>query len=431
MRTLKILMFLCIVLLISSSCSNSTLTDIETDKYLTGLLKDNQYFKLRDELPKAKDKLSKERFLYYKAECSWVFDKKEESNNYIDELLNKHRKHINDSIVSEILSLKASNFYRSYQYKKAAEIYEDMLANYSHALDSNAIDVYEEKYEMYNALSGVAPQQIHKNGDVKINGFISQFGHILLPVRIGVEKDTFLMDTGAGISFLPESYAKKLELPVYNASIGVQTSNDRIEQSKLAVADSFYIGDILFENVVFLVSPDESFKTSGLGFEMNGVVGFPVIYQMGEMDIMNDGTIFIPKEAEDRNLNNLYFLGLECITQMITDNDTLVLRFDTGANITDFFKRYYDKHKEEIENRGELRTVGRGDGSEQMVEEQIYLLRKFPFSIGTKNDTLPFTIVTIADYSVDREYDGNLGMDVLKQSDKMIINFKHMYVDYE
>ncbi len=49
--------------------------------------------------------------------------------------------------------------------------------------------------------------------------------------------------------------AKKLGLKVIKTGTNVESSTSQKIEANIAIADSIYIGDILFENVVFLVMP--------------------------------------------------------------------------------------------------------------------------------------------------------------------------------
>lgn len=65
-------------------------------------------------------------------------------------------------------------------------------------------------------------------------------------------------------------------------------------------------------------------------------------YQMGEIHVRKDGTIFIPQEPGNRHLENMFLHGLNPVVQLLSGSDTLLLTFDTGARSSELSKKYYE-----------------------------------------------------------------------------------------
>ena len=401
--------------------------DADIDKQLNNLLENKNYFKLHSELEKGKNKLPECRALYYQAYCNHVFNNTLESNQCIETLLNKNK--LGDSIICELLGLRASNYIRTYQYNKAADTYKLMLEKYKHNLDNENIDNYENSYQLWSALANVEPQHIHKQNDVELKSYRNQYNHLMVPVNCKGVDNEFIFDTGANLSTITESMAKKMNLKLYESNIKVGTSTEIDVYTKLAVADSFYVENILFENLVFLVVPDEQMSFPQIDYYIHGIIGFPAIYEMGEIRISKNGTISIPKEPTNKQIHNLCMEGLRPIVKIQSGNDTLLLTFDTGANFTDLSKKYYENHSKYVEENGELVKSQRGSAG-GITEVDEYLLKNFIFAIGTKTGVLPKIIVSLTEYSFNKNYDGNLGQDIITQFDEMILNFKYMYIDF-
>jgi hypothetical protein len=68
METSLHLILIAFAVLTFIGCANVK-TDPVVDTYLKGLLENKNFFKLRAELADAQNKLSEDRFLYYKAYC--------------------------------------------------------------------------------------------------------------------------------------------------------------------------------------------------------------------------------------------------------------------------------------------------------------------------------------------------------------------------
>lgn len=426
---IKIAMFLGIFLFIS--CSDFSKNDPLVDNNLSKLLTDKDYFKLRKEFKIAQNQLSEDKLLYYKTHCANVFNEGDKSNEYADILLNKYKNALNDTAIAKLLAIKANNYVHSYQYKEAAEAYQVLLDQYKNVLDSTDLAEYQNELQTNRALEYVKPQLIHLHNDVEIQASRNKFNHLMVPVKSGGETDDFIFDTGAGISVISESYAQKMNLTIYETDIDVWSSNDITIKSQLAVADTFQVGKITFENVVFLMMPDKQLSFPSLNYEIHGIVGFPVILQMEELHMYKNGTIMVPKEVNARDLNNMYFEGSKPIIQATSNNDTLIFTLDTGAKGSELYNSYYLKYKEEIQKNGEFKVTQRGAAG-GVIDVEEYLYFNFPYQIGTKSNVLPkISVVMSENTAKNKGTDGNLGQDVILQFNKLILNFKYMYIDLE
>lgn len=428
MRFLKSLVFLSMPVFLA--CSSINKTDQAVDEKLHELLKEKNVFRLQTELGNVQNKLAEDRLLYYKTYCAQALGKEEQSNDYADVLLNDYKNQLNDTIIAELLAIKSSNYIRSYHYKKAADVYKILLEKYSNVLDSSEIADYQNEQLLFETLASVKPQCIQKQNDVKISAYRNKFNHLMAPVKCGGTADEFIFDTGANLSTITESRAKEMGLTIYESNIKVGSSTETTVQTKLGVADSLYVGDILFENVVFLVAPDNQLSFPTINYYIHGIIGFPVIHQMGEIGMCKDGTIIIPKEPKDRKLCNMFLEGLNPVVQLLSNSDTLLFTLDTGAKVSELSKRYYDNHMDEVKKNGKLGTSQRG-GAGGIVEVEEYKLQNFKYTVGTKTDQLPEMPVSLTGYKFNKDFDGNLGQDVFTRFNKMILNFQYMYIDFE
>ena len=251
----------------------------------------------------------------------------------------------------------------------------------------------------------------------------------MIPVKLGGIDDEFIFDTGANISTISESSAVKLGCRIFESDVEVGTSTDIKLKTKLAVSDSVYVGEILFKNVIFLVVPDSQMNFPSINYEIHGIVGYPVISQMGEVRMRKDGTIFVPVSPQDLKLNNVFMEGLNPVVQFISNAYTLLLTLDTGAKTSELSCKYYNNHKAYVEQNGKLQTSQRGGGG-GFVESEEYVISNFEYKIGTKSNVLSTISVLTTELNFIKDFDGNLGQDVFVQFDEMIMNFKYMYVDF-
>lgn len=417
------------ITIILSSCTSTTY-DTDYDNLLLETLEERNYFKLNRLLENREYKIPENKVHYYKAFVYNAFGECHKSNEHIDLLLKNHNIIFEDSTIVKLLRLKATNHLNTYEYKLASELYGEIITEYTDVLDSLEILEYQNVKNLFGAFSNVKPQVMHLKNAVKIKSFRNKFNHLMVPVKTYGILEDFIFDTGANISTISEGQAKKMNLRIRDINVDVGSSTSASVQSKLAVADSLYLGGILFENVLFLVMPDEKLTFPEIDYQIHGIIGFPVIHQLGEVHLHKDGSITAPKIHQQRTQKNMFLEGLNPVVQLISDKDTLLFTFDTGAKQSELSFNYYKKHKSQIERDGKSEENIRG-GAGGMYEVNEFILNNFPIKIGTKSTSLPSISVTLEEYAFNKHFDGNLGQDVFTQFNTLIINFKLMFVDFE
>jgi len=428
MKQGKTVLILAFVLALTG-CANRT-TDSLFDNKLNQSLEKKDYFTLSKLLENNEDKLSQDRLLYYKAIISQSFGKRKQSNEYINVLLGKYKNRFNDSLLVELLELKAANYIYIYNYKQASDIYSNILTDYPSVIDSSGVESIKNVINLFGTFASVKPQMMHPHKTVEIASYRNKFNHLMVPVRSNNVSDDFIFDTGANLSTISASQAKKMDLNVFEQQVKVGSSTKLSVQTKLAFADSLYVGDILFKNVLFYIMPDEMLASPEMNFQIKGIIGFPIIHQLEEVHLHKDGSLTIPEKTMDRKIRNMFFEGLNPVVKILTEKDTLLFTVDTGARASELSFKYFNAHKSDVEKRGELQTNPRtGAGGKTMVKE--YMLSNFPMTIGSKSTVLTKIPVTLEEYSFNKFADGNLGQDLFTQFNSLIINFKYMYIDFE
>lgn len=421
----------CFYLILTSlvSCSQKVSNQV-VDGRLNDLLERRDYFKLRDELSKNESQLTEDRVLFFNAFVKKAFGERAGSNQDIEVLLEKYTPTLDDTSVVALLDAQAANYLHLYQYQKAAAIFEEILTKHAGTLDSAEAASYQNAKLLFGTFADTPPQKMHKPKDVSLASYRNQFNHLMTPVKVDTVQEDFIFDTGANLSTISESQALKMNLRIFEQSVEVGSSTQNEIQSKLAVADSFYVGEILFENVLFLVMPDDQLTFPEIAYTIKGIIGFPVIHQLGEVHLKKDGGIFVPKVASRKAAQNMFFEGLNPVVRAFSENDTLLFTFDTGAMATELSFKYYHDHQRDVEQKGAMQNNERG-GAGGIVAVKEYMLPNFPLTIGTHPTSLDSIRVTLEEYDFNKYFDGNLGQDVLMKFNTLIINFEHLFIDFK
>jgi len=428
MTSIKLILFT--LLLTPTVAFAQKLIQNRTDQKLYKLIECKDIFALKDQYARNQSKLSEARKIYYEVYLSRAFGQNEKSNQGIDILFQKYPDKFNEVETLKLLEVRADNFLHCHEYQKASAVYGAVVMNYSQLLDSSGIESYRNVQNLFGALAEVAPQKMHKSKEVLLPSYRNAFNHMMTPVSVNGMKEEFIFDTGADLSTISESQAIKMQIKMIDQSASINSSTQNIVQSKLAVADSFYVGDILFENVVFIVMPDAQLTFPEIDYTIKGIIGFPVIDQMGEVHLLKNGNIFIPKEVAKQQEQNMFFEGLTPVVRLRSNKSALLFTFDTGARSSELSLKYFNEHKLQVKRKGELQKNQRG-GAGGIVEVTEYMLTDFPLAIGTQQLCLEKIPVTMEQYWFNAYFDGNLGQDVFMKFNSLIINFEHMYIDFE
>jgi predicted aspartyl protease len=428
MSSIKLLFFF--IFLSSGLAQAQRISNQMLDNQLNDLLESKDFFALKMEYTRNQSKLSEARKLYYEIYISQAFGQNKKSNQAIDILFQKYPDKLNDLETLKLLEAQANNFLHYYEYQQAATVYGAILTNYSRLLDSSSIESYQNVKSLFGSLAAVPPQKMHKSKEVLLPSYRNAFNHMMTPVTVNGIQEEFIFDTGANLSTITESQAIKMQLKLIDQSVAIASSTQNVVQSKLAVADSLLIGDILFENVVFIVMPDAQLTFPDINYTIKGIIGFPVMDQMGEVHLLKNGNIFIPKEVSNKQEQNMFFEGLTPVVKLHSKKNTLLFTFDTGARTSELSIKYYKAHKIEVKRKGEMQKNQRG-GAGGNVEVNEYMLFNFPMTIGVHQFSLEKIPVTMEEYWFNAYFDGNLGQDVFMKFNSLIINFENIYIDFE
>lgn len=426
----KIIVLFLTIIVCSGFSYQKQISDSDLNNNLKLLYKQKEYFRFKNLLNSTKDKIESWQYLYFKALVDNAFNRHEESNKIIETILNNYSEQINDTITSKLLEVQLANSIHLFEYKEAAKISKLLQKDYNPFLDTNDLADYINEIKIWSALTDIPQQTTSKTKDSKIQMKKDWLGLLNIPVNVSGKTYEFIFDTGANISTVTKSFAKKLGLTMLDTEFDIETATDIKIKSGLAVANELSIGDIIYHNVIFLVVPDETLSFPQINYSIDGIVGFPIIEAMEEIHITKDEELIVPLKPEIKSLENLAFDGLTPVVLGIHKNDSLSFAFDTGAMMTHLHLSYYNKYKNEIDSKYEMRTITIG-GSGGSIDVKGFILDDIVLSIGNAKANLD-NVRLIAEEIKEKDnyFYGNLGQDVINQFDEMIINFESMYIEF-
>jgi tetratricopeptide (TPR) repeat protein len=413
--------------LILAFVANTTVFAQSND--LEDLFRNFQHFDLRDEVAKRKNDQSPE-FLFYRGAIANRFNDTRQST----ELLQKYLKKTDKTAAhrADAYEILADNYTKEFRYAKAAETYKFLLDNFRETLDAQRIKGYENVFGLWNALRQIEPQTVDFKGDSNIQGTRDAAKLLNIPIEIGSVKDNFVFDTGAGLSTITVSTAQKFGLQIIEADVSVGSATDISVKSKLAVAPVLKIGSATLRNVVFLVLDDKAMSFPQINYQIHGIIGFPVIRSLGTVSIgTNNQVAIIAKSAKTKTEPNMALQGLTPIVAGFHRDKRLIFVFDTGAVSSDLYPPFFKSNEAEITSNQTPQKVKVG-GAGGFKEMTAYRLAEVQLNIGGKTVRLKNArIFNEQSNENSRYYYGNLGQDLIKQFDKMTLDFRNMQIRFE
>ncbi|MBK9226241.1 MAG: hypothetical protein IPL67_04060 [Ignavibacteria bacterium] len=184
-----------------------------------------------------------------------------------------------------------------------------------------------------------------------------------------------------------------------------------------------------FNNVLFLVLPDEALSFGGGVYVINGIIGFPVIKEMKEIHL-TENELFVPMNSKSKSVMNLSFDGFTPLVETVLNSDTLVFVFDTGAKMTMINHPYYEMKKEEIDNNYKQEDIKIGGAGGEIIVKG-FKLDNVIFKVSSSIRELDGVSLLSVNVKKSEEHTfGNLGSDFTGSFRVMIIDFANMSLEF-
>ncbi|MGD8319015.1 MAG: retropepsin-like aspartic protease, partial [Gemmatimonadota bacterium] len=244
-----------------------------------------------------------------------------------------------DSLRAEVYRLRFRNHMRLGEYRAALDA-AGLLADLP-AADSAIRNDVENEARAAAALIDVPPQRIVSRASSEIR----RRPDSRIPVQVGDSAGRgYVLDTGANLSTLMRSEAESLGLRIREAGVEVGTSTGTTVTADVTVAPRVRLGEVVLENVVFLVVPDQVL-TFGESFRIEGIIGFPVIDALGEVQFHAGGVLRIPGDVPRRTPQNLALDYLTPLIEVGVLGHPAICDLDTGANRTSLHEPFYRRYR--------------------------------------------------------------------------------------
>ena len=396
---------------------------------LYDLYSSKKYFKFISQFKEVENSLNKNEknicnVFYY----SLINNPAESEKYFIQDIISNTE--IHDTIKRDLCTVSIFNNVWLGDYKKSVDYSKILLTSYSAYIKEKDKEDYENSLLMWEAMQGVGKQEVIRKDETKLNMKRDLAGLYNIPVTYNNETFDFVFDTGANFSTITESYAKKLDLVFSGGTIKVGAITGIKIDSRIAWAKSFFIGNMEIKNALFLVLKDEDLSFAGGVYKINGIIGFPVIAEMGEVIISKEGELDVPLTPSVTNKNNLLIDGFNPLVEVDYKNNPMCFTFDTGAKTTMLYIPFLKDYEKEITSEYKLEDIKFG-GAGGDVKVPGYNLKNVELKIADDKVVIPgMSLISKSLKEKEEIMYGNLGQDFISKFDKMILNFKYMSIDF-
>lgn len=396
----------------------------KSDSILKQLSKQHQFAKMDSLNSKEKGK----DYYFYKGLYANVCNKPKLSNQYLDSLKN------NELINSyEFTKLKDDNYIKLFSYNSAYMASKILTMKFQQRFTKEELQDEINTQQIWKTLRGTRPQSIDKFTKITVATVKDKAGLITTEVKAKDTLSHFVFDTGAGISCITESIAKKMGVKILpDNDISVESFTGQKNKVRIGVASEINLGELKIHNAVFLVYPDKAFTFADGAYVINGIIGFPIVKELGTITIEKDKLTFSKELESGTNEKNLFVDELRAIVMLKYKSKTLPFNFDSGAKVSLFNKAFYETFKPQLDQDGTLDTIKSSSAGAEVVSTEVVVLKDQPISLGNKTIQLPKMEISPNDYGVYGEVNyGNIGQDVLGQFEKVVISFDGNYLKLE
>jgi hypothetical protein len=402
-----------------------------------GLLKlvyTRQYPQLARALETNSQNLDNASRTFYQAVLWNAFGETWKSRKALDKLLRSGQSTtLPDSVQFWMHKVQYDNFVKLFNYRQADVAATLLLTRYRAFLTPAQVEDETEAQKIWYALRAVPVQKMRVQGDARVP-LTRDKAHLWnVPVDTGDSTYQFVFDTGAGISVIAESYARKLHLRRVDAGdFRVKSGVTGIATpAGLGIADELRLPNITVYHAAFLIFPDSALTFGNGVYAIRGIIGCPIIKEFPQF-VLSEQELLIPRRAvKPSQAPNLYLDMLKPVFYLTYHTDELPFTFDSGAQETLLSEVFYQRYRNTslvnaTEDQQQVGGVG-GTSTLRTLQLPVILLKSndllIPLPLARVNkDPVP---------NAEGIYYGNLGQDIIRQFQRLRMDFHKGFFQFE
>jgi predicted aspartyl protease len=282
---------------------------------------------------------------------------------------------------------------------------------------------------LFTLLAGCPEQKVERFKPSKLHCIMLD-GNMFLPTTINGTPVDCMIDSGAGLSFITRSEARRLgmevqaagarSLPMY-AAIGDQTPY------QIGCARTLKIGETCISNVIFLVLEDWQFE---FPVQKQAALGLPVLLALRSLGWHADGTFFIGMTERSDHLAHadLCFDSGDLVVQASVYGQQMIFLLDTGCAATVLWPPFATRFKGLLRESTRVGST-RLSGVSGLADIGSATLSDIEFEIAGCTLALHKAPVLTEPTTPNSQWlFGQMGIDLLNQTKSVSLDFQTMAI---
>jgi len=326
------------------------------------------------------------------------------------------------------LSALADDYEKTFRYADAADAYAELEKQYGSSMEEQERKRVSREAARWNALRDAPAQTVEVTGPFIVPIRRNRVGLLEVPVQLGKVRESLILDTGANLSAISYSLARRLGLRISTSAATSRGIAGRQMEVRTAIIPDLRLGQAKLKNVAVIVVDDDDLLVAGLHYRIPGSLGLPVLLALGQVTFFADNRFGVgvkPATESQSPEENLFLQRLTPVIAAEVNREDRLFTIDTGATGSFFTIRYFLEHKREFnpQNAEDFDLAGAGGGQSY----PSYATGKVDVRLGgacVAMNRIP--VISVQRGMSDDNFYGNIGQETLVRLKSYTFDFQKM-----
>lgn len=254
-----------------------------------------------------------------------------------------------------------------------------------------------------------------------------QVGLLRAPVSINGHRQDAVVDTGANLSVVSTSAAKRLGVRVLDGLTHVRGAGNDQVPTRIGIAEELDFAGLKATNVPFLVLDDSQLAIpTTTTYRIDLIIGFPILRELKRVRFARDGWLTPEPVVNSGTAGNLRLVGNDLFVAASVNGRPVALHLDSGAPKSFLSGRFAARHPELMKDLAlKLERVAGAGGT---ATRRSATLSNAELIVAQERVTLAELPIVVEQSSGLSSLFGVLGGDVLDQFDYWVIDLENMHL---
>jgi predicted aspartyl protease len=251
------------------------------------------------------------------------------------------------SVSHAILALEtlSDDYAKAYEYAQAASIDDLLLTRYGSQMTTDDLQGIRPERKQWYILRQAPAQHVHIDGPFSIALHRDRLGLREAGVTAGTVQRSWIVDTGASLSTITESEARRVGAVVYPGATTIQNFLGENVRVHMGTVPRLRLGAAVVSSAVVFVMADRDLYIPQLHVQINGILGFGVLRALRSIVFTREGLLYVAKlPTGPVARGRMYFDNFTPIVSVRINGIEQLCSFDTGAEQTTMDASYYLSH---------------------------------------------------------------------------------------